>query len=174
MLINNFKTGLIRCIFLYAVLYCFCLNTRTFYTTFANLSEIYEKNTDPYANKNGFWNRKLSSNDDHTGDHSMDDHHVDDHHTEGGGTHSIFGSLVTINTELYTTMIILIIGMVLLIEHLFLAFHEVSMDTPFHKMISAIEQELMIVGCTAFIFKVFLNSNTFVDYQTYFALEFAG
>ena len=161
MLLQNFKVALMRFLTLYGVLFLVFFNNSDYHTSLRRLSNInslyYGQSTSADAPAA---NRLLS------GDSSSSE--------KSSEPHSIFGSLVMIDTKLYTVMIIIIVGMVLFIEQLFMGFHELSMDTPFHKMINAIEQELMNVGCTAFIFKVFLNINTVVDHDTYFALEFAG
>lgn len=181
------KVALMRFAVLYVLFCCFFWNSPNYHTSLARLNELnLNQRVATVWNESPIFGRHLidleggSGGSSHYGEeetsHAEETSHGESSHGDDGGhgSVSIFGSLVMIDTQVYTTMIIIIVGMVLFIEHLFIGFHEMSMDTPFHHMINAIEQELMIVGCTAFIFKVFLNTNSLVDHDTFFALEFAG
>lgn len=79
----------------------------------------------------------------------------------------------SIDSELLAVAIIIVVGAVLTAEYLFHGLHIFTHDTPFNHLIVAIEKELMVVGCTAFILKVVLNTSDFLEYEVFFALEFA-
>jgi hypothetical protein len=50
--------------------------------------------------------------------------------------------------------------------------HVLTHDTAFAGMLSKIEEELMVVGTSSFIFKVLLNTTTFEDNKWAYPLEF--
>ena len=80
----------------------------------------------------------------------------------------------TIAVETASVSITFIIFIVLFFEFLFQKLHEVTKDTAFQELVSAIEKELMIVGCMAFGFKILTNSSHIVSGHWLSALEFAG
>ena len=82
----------------------------------------------------------------------------------------IFHFKIVINI---TIMIIIIVSSVLAIEHAFIIFRKLTNETPFRYIISAVEQELMVVGFTAFLFKILFNNNNFLTSEQYISLEFA-
>ncbi len=88
--------------------------------------------------------------------------------------HSLFGSVDALNATIGTIAILIIIGAVQLVEYLFHGLHALTHDTPFQQMVSTIEKELMIVGCTAFIFKITINAKHFLTADWFYALEYAG
>ena len=92
---------------------------------------------------------------------------------QAAGGLKLFGTLESIHIDDGTISIIIIICAVLATEHLFEYMHIMTHDTPFQDMVSAIEKELMIVGCMAFIFKIVINV-THVEYNWLFALEYSG
>ena len=51
--------------------------------------------------------------------------------------------------------------------------NQLTHDTTFKDMVLAIEKELTIVGCMAFIFKIILNTSTFLDQHWILSLEYA-
>lgn len=71
-------------------------------------------------------------------------------------------------------MLAVIIASVIAVDLLFHGLTHLTDDTPFAKMIHAIEKELMIVGFTAFIFKILINSSEVITGDYLYALEFAG
>lgn len=71
-------------------------------------------------------------------------------------------------------MLAIIIASVIAVDLLFHGLFHLTDDTPFAKMIHAIEKELMIVGFTAFIFKIIINSSDIISGDYLYALEFAG
>lgn len=91
----------------------------------------------------------------------------------GSSSHSIFGSIGEIDSTTLTIMIIVIVSSVLLIEHTFEIFRKLTNETPFRHIISAVEQELMVVGFTAFLFKIVYNNNNFLTTEQFLSLEFA-
>jgi len=89
-------------------------------------------------------------------------------------TQSLFGSLAHINYKDGTASLLIIIFAVLSLEQLFQLLHYFTRETAFNAMVSKMEKELMIVGCTAFIFKIVVNTNTtFLKGDWFHALEFA-
>lgn len=87
---------------------------------------------------------------------------------------NLFGSLVSIDVVQGTVAIFIIVFAVLLVEKIFHGLHSITHDTPFQDMVSAIEKELMIVGCMAFAFKIIINTTSFLDASWLHALEYAG
>lgn len=74
----------------------------------------------------------------------------------------------------FITMTLVVIAAVLFIDSLILVLQKLTDDTPFIKMVHLIEKELMIVGFTAFLFKIFLNqSGDLLSEDQKHALEFA-
>jgi hypothetical protein len=86
---------------------------------------------------------------------------------------NVFGSIGEIDSTILTIMIIIIVSSVLAIEHAFVMFRKLTNDTPFRHIVSAVEQELMVVGFTAFLFKIIFNNNKFLTSEQYISLEFA-
>jgi hypothetical protein len=88
---------------------------------------------------------------------------------------SLFGSLAHIDYKIGTASLIIIIAAILLLEEIFHSLHRFTRETAFNAMVTKMEKELMIVGCTAFIFKIVVNSDTtFLNGDWFHALEFAG
>lgn len=71
-----------------------------------------------------------------------------------------------------TMSILLIIAAVLGTEHIFKSLHILTHDTPFQDMVFAIEKELMIVGCMAFLFKIIINVQS-IEPHWLLALEYS-
>lgn len=97
--------------------------------------------------------------------------------TEGqssSSSHSLFGIMVDIRSYTGSISIIVIVFAVLFVEKVFHGLHALTHDTPFQDMVSAIEKELMIVGSMAFIFKVIINTTSFLNEEWLVALEYAG
>jgi hypothetical protein len=112
--------------------------------------------------------------DDTSGHNDTTGHDDTTSHDDGHGesSHGLFGILSTIDPDDGTVSVILIIAAVLATEHVFHGLHRITHDTPFQDMVSAIEKELMIVGCMAFIFKLVVIS-TYIDPHWLEALEYA-
>jgi hypothetical protein len=108
--------------------------------------------------------------------HADDDHvAADDHGAEGGdhGHPSLFEALSAIHVEIGTYAVFVIIGIILLLKQLIQLLMALTEDTPFAGMIGKIEEELMIVGSSSFMFKVVLNTTTFAANKWAYPLEFA-
>ena len=91
------------------------------------------------------------------------------------GSTSLFGALLSISPTDGTLAILITVALIVLFETLFHKMQGLTKDTPFQDMVSAIEKELMIVGCLAFLFKVILNANSLLlSHEWTHALEFAG
>ena len=86
---------------------------------------------------------------------------------------TIFGTMIDLNPMAGSLSILIIVVAVICTEKVFEGLHEVTRDTPFSDMVSAIEKELMIVGSMAFIFKIVVNTTTFLDHSWLAALEYA-
>lgn len=90
-----------------------------------------------------------------------------------GGSESLFGAMETIEGKTLMLSLLIIVGGVLCLESIFHALHHFTLETPFNDVVIAIEKELMVVGCTAFIFKIVINAQTQLSHEFYFALEFS-
>lgn len=86
---------------------------------------------------------------------------------------SIYGSIGELNSITLTTMIIVIVLSVLVVEFLFEQLRHLAKDTPFKFIVAAVEEELMVVGFTAFVFKILFSNNNFLTHDEYLSLEFA-
>lgn len=87
---------------------------------------------------------------------------------------SLFGNVAAIDDQLGAVSIIIIVASVLLFEHLFMGLHELTDETPFAVMVDAIENELMIVGCMSFIYKIMVDAAPHaIPHNWLYALEFA-
>lgn len=84
----------------------------------------------------------------------------------------IFGIQSTIEPWIGTISLVIIVVAVLCTEMFFHHLHKITHDTPFDTMVVAIEKELMIVGCMAFIFKIILQT-AHIDHMWVLGLEFA-
>ena len=76
----------------------------------------------------------------------------------------------TLNTSIMSISIVIVITAVVLLEKLFHLLHFLTKDTAFSTMILRIENELMIVGSTAFIFRLIVtpySNSDWVDSLTY-------
>jgi hypothetical protein len=118
-----------------------------------------------------------------TTDHhnSTSTHHDDD---DGHGTttshssaaeSSLFGIISELDPVIGTVAFIIIVAAVLFVEFLFGGLHVMAHDTPFQHLIPAVEKELMIAGCTAFVFKIIVNAtNQGLSHKWLLGLEYAG
>lgn len=106
------------------------------------------------------------------GSHSSSSHGSSSH--ASSEHHALFGSFTYLKADKWSYSLLIVVGSILLIEAFFHIVHISTRDSPFHKVISAIEKELMIVGITAFMFKIVLNSIENLDSNWFFALEIAG
>lgn len=128
-----------------------------------------------------FHHRSLSlglAADDHavTDDHAAtDDYHSSSSHSSSHSAHpeSLFGGFYFIEPKYWTVSLIIVVCAVLSIEFLFHLVHIFTEDSPFHKVVHALEKELMTVGVTAFIFKIVLNTLD-ISEEWFFSLEIAG
>lgn len=89
-----------------------------------------------------------------------------------GGHPSLFEALSAIHIEIGTYSVLIIIGFIILLKQIIEALSASTHDTPFHGMVKMIEEELMIVGTSSFIFKVVLNTTTFGQNLWAYPLEF--
>lgn len=99
---------------------------------------------------------------------------TDDHGAAESGHESLFGALDNIQPNRFILSLLIVISAVLCVEYIFHLLHLFTVDSPFHKVVEALEKELMIVGCTAFIFKISINVTHFLSEKWFFALEFSG
>lgn len=90
-----------------------------------------------------------------------------------GGTVSLFGALEEMDGGTFMVSLLIVVGGVLTLESIFHGLHHFTLDTPFNDVVNAIEKELMVVGCTAFIFKIVINATTNLSHDFFFALEFS-
>lgn len=114
----------------------------------------------------------------HAGSSHGSSHGTDNSSSHGSshasGSHQLFGSLESLDSGKWTLSLIIVVCSVLFIEAIFHIVHVFTEDTPFHKVILALEKELMIVGVTAFMFKIILTSIADIDEMWKFSLEIAG
>jgi hypothetical protein len=95
--------------------------------------------------------------------------------TDDAAAHfSLFGGITGLEIVVATVSIIIIVCAVQLVEYFFHMLHVITHDTPFYEMIQSIEKELMVVGFTAFMFKILVNTTSFLVLNWFHALEYAG
>lgn len=90
-----------------------------------------------------------------------------------GLSESSFGILESLTPDEVTVSIILIVFAVLFVEHSFELLNHITHDTPFEDMMHAIQREMMIVGCMAFVFKIVINCHLIENEKWILCLEFA-
>jgi hypothetical protein len=86
----------------------------------------------------------------------------------------IFGGVSSLNVFIASLSILIIIFAVQVVEYMFHYLHTLTTDTSFQEMMVIIEKELMGVGFTAFMFKIMVNTTSFLDLDWFHALEYAG
>ena len=86
----------------------------------------------------------------------------------------LFGGVTSLNILIGSVSVIIIVCAVQLVEYFFHTLHLFTHDTPFNQMVHSIEKELMVVGFTAFVFKVIVNSTDFLKLDWFHSLEYAG
>lgn len=108
------------------------------------------------------------------GDNSTEPHSDDDHPSTGheAGHPSLFEATSAIHVETGTYAVLVIIGFIILLKQIIEALYAFTHESPFHGMVKKIEEELMIVGSSSFIFKVVLNTTTFGSNAWAYPLEF--
>lgn len=108
----------------------------------------------------------LAGTDDHaaTDDHATDDHAI--------GHPSLFEAISFLKPVRGTAAIIFVILFILVLKYMFEFLHHITHDTSFSGMVTKIEEELMIVGTSAFLFKIVLNTTDFSSNEWAFPLEF--
>lgn len=94
--------------------------------------------------------------------------------SEGDSSPSLFGIVSHLDTTKGTIGVIAVVVAVLCVEYLFHVLHELTYDTPFEHLVPSLEKELMIVGFTAFLFKIVVTIEQGIDPDWYHALEYAG
>jgi len=99
-------------------------------------------------------------------------------HDNGLSEHSsdhppLFKALSAIHIEIGTYSIFIIIGIIVLLKQMIEALYKLTHDTAFSGMVGKIEEELMIVGSSSFIFKVILNTTNFGENVWAYPVEFA-
>lgn len=87
---------------------------------------------------------------------------------------SLFGALSSLDVTLGSTSIFIVVFCVIVCEKIFHASHILTVESPFHTMVLAIEKEMMIVGCMAFFFKIIVGAANNLAYSWVHALEYAG
>lgn len=95
--------------------------------------------------------------------------------TQSSETHpDLFGSLVTAQSPgaVFGSVAIIVV-VVQIVERVFDFLLEITAETPFEKVIILIQQELMVVGFTALLFKVIFDTTHFLDHTWFFALEYS-
>jgi hypothetical protein len=86
----------------------------------------------------------------------------------------LFGGISSLKLMVASVSVIIIVCAVQLVEYLFHHLHLLTHDTPFNQMVQSIEKELMVVGFTAFIFKIIVNTTSFLALEWFHSLEYAG
>ncbi len=101
---------------------------------------------------------------------------ADDCSSEKGSetAHSLFGLLLYLDGRFVLCCLVLLVATVLFIEKLFDILKKLTSDSSFDEIVERIQKELMIVGCTAFLFKVVINNIGSIDEMWFESIEFAG
>ena len=94
-------------------------------------------------------------------------------HSTGTHEESLFGLLIALDPIISTVAFLIIVGAVLLVDFIFHKLNYFAHDTSFENLVPAIEKEMMIAGCTAFMFKVVVNTIGNWDVQWFLSLEYA-
>jgi hypothetical protein len=92
------------------------------------------------------------------------------HLSEGG---RLFGGLDSIQPSILVCSLLIVVVGVISLEFLFSLAHKYTAGTPYIELVIALEKELMIVGCTAFLFKIYLNQDSALSHKWVFSLEYA-
>ena len=87
---------------------------------------------------------------------------------------SLFEALSVIRIEIGTFSVLIIIGFIILLKQIIEGLSSLTEDTAFFGMVKKIEEELMIVGTSSFIFKIVLNTTNFGANVWSYPLEFGG
>ena len=85
----------------------------------------------------------------------------------------LFGGLDSIQPSILIYSLLIVVVGVLSLEFLFSVAHKYTAGTPYDELVIALEKELMIVGCTAFLFTIYLNQESVLSYKWVFAIEYA-
>eukprot|EP01039_Chlorochromonas_danica_P002448 gene2448-2683_t len=93
--------------------------------------------------------------------------------SEGDSSPALFGIVSHLDVTKGTIGVIAVVAAVLCVEYLFHVLHELTYDTPFEHLVPSLEKELMIVGFTAFLFKIVVTIEQDIDPDWYHALEYA-
>ncbi|RYG94396.1 hypothetical protein EON65_57560, partial [archaeon] len=104
-----------------------------------------------------------------------DDHPTDDHGDDhSSAPPSLFAIVTHLDVNQGTTSVIIVVAAVLCVEYIFHILHELTFDTAFEHLVPNIEKELMIVGCTAFILKIIVTTDSaMISADWLHALEYA-
>lgn len=103
-----------------------------------------------------------------------DDHSTDDHGTGHSNPPSLFAIVTHLDVNQGTISVIIVVAAVLCVEYMFHILHELTFDTAFEHLVPNIEKELMIVGCTAFILKIIVTTDSAIISTSWLhALEYA-
>lgn len=86
---------------------------------------------------------------------------------------TLFGAIPHLDVIIGSFSIIIIILAVQAVHSILRFIHEKTQVTPFKHTIIGIENELMVVGLTAFIFKIIVNTSEFLDDDWFHGLEYA-
>jgi large-conductance mechanosensitive channel len=85
---------------------------------------------------------------------------------------SLFQALKVVHVDMGTYSVIIIIGFIIFLKLSIETLSSFTEETAFHGMVKKIEEELMIVGCSSFIFKIILNTSDFGSNEWVYPLEF--
>ena len=112
----------------------------------------------------------------HTTNETSNSTHCSEH---AAHEQTLFGAtaVYSASKQEFFVMVVIVIGFVLVIDFFFHVLHFLTHESPFNKMINAVEKELMTVGFTAFVFKIIINSTGTADFLSeawLHAFELAG
>lgn len=93
--------------------------------------------------------------------------------TSHDGPSSLFLATSYLNPIQGSCAILIIICFVSIIKKFFDILHYITFDTSFNAMLTLIEEELMIVGVSSFIFKIITNTTHLSTSTWYIPLEFS-
>ena len=94
---------------------------------------------------------------------------VDEHAAEHP---KLFMAISSIHIEKGTFSVFIIIAFIIVLKQIIEALYTLTNETPFYVMVTKIEEELMIVGTSSFLFKVILNTTSFENNEWAYPLEF--
>ena len=95
-------------------------------------------------------------------------------HRQLAGTDPYFGSVLYMKPSLFSYSLMIVIAFIIFFEVCQHHVEALARDSKFARNVKDIQAELMIVGCTAFFFKVLIFNTDFLSDDWFHSIEVAG